>query len=76
MPDDHVREGDMRTLICSTEQCFVRVAVEFLASDAEPKRVRHDVTDFVPNGGTVCLKMRSWSWNTDEAIVAHGRCSC
>ena len=70
-----VREGDIRTLTCATDQCFARVTVEFLDTDKK-LRVLHNVSPMVPNNGAVCLKMRSWSWNTDEANVSYGRCSC
>ncbi|WPZ34007.1 hypothetical protein T8K17_22550 [Thalassobaculum sp. OXR-137] len=69
-----MREGDMRTLNCPADMCFVKTHVTFLNSDE--KRVIHNVRDMVTDGGSVCLKMRPNTWNTDEATVSYGQCSC
>lgn len=70
----NVRENDQRTLTCETDKCLARVTVEFLGS--QQTRVRHDVKDLVPDGGSVCLRIRAGSWNTAVANVSYGNCSC
>ena len=70
----NVLENDQVALSCATDKCLVTVTTEFLAEDRN--RVQHTIDDFVPDGGSVCFRIRASSWNTPNMRVSYGQCSC